>query len=62
MHFFKTFFVYIEIAIVVGVVSYFAIEGFPKNNALTAILFIFGASSFINLVGYFWNRENKNKE
>jgi len=62
MQYLKVFFVYMEIAFVVGIASYFVIEGFPKNTVLTAILLFLGASSLFNLVGYFSSRGNKHKE
>lgn len=53
MHPFKTFVVCVEAVIVVGVSSFFIIEGFEGNAALTVILLALGISSLVMLVGFF---------
>jgi hypothetical protein len=48
---FKTAVLLMEAAIVVGVVAYFAIEGFSGNVAVTVVLSVLALASIAILVG-----------
>ena len=54
MNLFKTIGVCVEVAIIVGVMSFFNIEGFAGNTVLTIVLLLLGASSLAMLVGLFF--------
>jgi hypothetical protein len=49
----KTFFVVVEIAIVVVVAGFFVVEGFSGSTTLNVILLFLGGSSLAILVGVF---------
>jgi hypothetical protein len=57
----KTATLVIEAAVLVGVVTYFAIEGFTSNLAVTAILGLVAATSVVMLGGALlerWQRQS----
>lgn len=49
----KTFFLVVEVAIVVVVAGFFVIEGVSGNTALYVILLFLGGSSLTMLIGVF---------